>query len=291
MISTTKHFFVFVIIFIVKINSIYAQNLNDKQEFIGTLQTIEGKFISYKLIFTKDPSGTITGKSITDFFGKNCTESTIVGKINAHSISFQETKNINTQSKADPNIFCYVHANNLKFEQFKDKYYLKGNFNAKYNNGIACANGKIYLASAALLEDVKSNLNNKEDRDSLKKEIANLKNTLLEHTNLTANKTLDIKTTEKSLKLIVWDSYLEDNDQIDIYVNGKILLNNIEIKQERKIIEIETSSPITEIKIVAVNEGSSAKNTLNGILENGNEQIPFISKLKKGEFVYIKVKK
>ena len=81
-------FIVFLLIF--KIGK--CQNVELKQEFIGTLRTSEGSFISYKLIFIKDELGKITGKSITDFYGKNCTETLIEGTLNSqdNTISFKE---------------------------------------------------------------------------------------------------------------------------------------------------------------------------------------------------------
>ncbi|MEY5046892.1 MAG: hypothetical protein RLZZ175_251 [Bacteroidota bacterium] len=279
----------FIILFFVFKNG-YCQIEQLKQEFIGTLQTSEGQYISYKLIFSKDETGKIIGKSITDFYGKNCTESSIEGKINSddNTISFQETKNISTKSKADPSSFCYVQINNLKFEKFKGKFYIKGVFKAKFPNGVECAHGMIYMASAELLEDIKSKTKNK---DTLHNEISKLKNALKDFKTLTSNDVLDIKALDKVVKLVVWDSYLEDNDQVDIYVNGTLIHDNLTIKQDRKTIEIPVNLGVTEIKIYAENEGSSAKNTLTGFLQNGNQTIPFQTKLKTGQFVFIKINK
>ena len=282
-------FLLFINIFLIFFNG-NCQNEQSKQEFIGTLQTSEGQYISYKLIFTQDETGKIIGKSITDFYGKNCTESLIDGKINSkdNTISFQETKNVTTKSKADPSVFCYVQINNLKFEKFKGKFYIKGVFKAKFTSGVECAHGMIYLASAELLEDIKAKAKNK---DTLHNEIAKLKSAMKEYKTLTSNDVLKVKATDKVLKLVVWDSYLEDNDQVDIYVNGALIQDNLEIKQERKTIEIPITTAVTEIKIVAENEGTSAKNTLTGFVQNGTQNIPFLTKLKTGQFVFIKVNK
>jgi len=269
-----------------------AQSIFSKQEFIGIIKTNEGQIVSYKLMFSANESGKLEGTTISDFYGQNCTESQIEGEINLKEnlISFKEIKNISTKANVDPSIFCFIVVKNLKLETIQGKTYLKGGFSAKYNSGETCAKGSIYLASAELLEEVKVRL--KEDKkDSLSKDINKLKNLLNDHKVLTSNDVLKIKAEKSKIKLVIWDSFKEDNDQVDILLNNKLLYDNIEILQERKTIEIELEEGNSELKILAENEGTSAKNTLTGFVMNGDKYIPFTTKLKKGESVIIKIAK
>jgi len=276
-------------------NVTLAQFSKEKQEYIGMIRTNEGQIVSYKLIFSIAENGKIEGKTISDFYGKNCTESIIEGEINfkENLISFKEIKNITTKAKVDPAIFCFVVVNNLKLETIQNKTYIKGGFNAKYNSGEICAKGAIYLASAELLEEVKTRLkdNNNKNNDTISKEINKLKDLLSDHKVLTSNDVLKVKAANSKIKLVIWDSFKEDNDQVDILLNNKLLYDNIEILQERKTIEIELEEGVSELKILAENEGTSAKNTLTGFVMNGDKYIPFTTKLKKGEFVVIKFNK
>ena len=80
------------------------------QMYIGALTTGDKDVISYKLEFTVDNKGVLSGISTTDFYGENITKSEIKGELskNGKRISFKELSNISTKSEVNDSDFCYV---------------------------------------------------------------------------------------------------------------------------------------------------------------------------------------
>jgi hypothetical protein len=265
-------------------------------EFIGVLNAESNGFITYKLIFEELKNGKIEGESISDFYGKDCTISKIEGSIDKKKnlISFKETSNLSTKSKANTNLFCFVHADNLKIKTTHGKSIIQGSFNGYFPSGKSCVNGSVYLVSAEILETISEKINKIDTtnlEDSTKLDLKKLKTIVDENKTLTANQHLKFKPNADELKLEIWDSYREDGDQVDIYINEQKINQNIEIKQERKVISIPISADTKYIKIVAVNEGSTPPNTVNFQLKDGTNYTSANTRLKKGEVIYIDVTK
>jgi hypothetical protein len=281
------------IILLIEFQSITLSQDNH-YEFIGVLNAESNGFITYKLIFEELKNGKIEGESISDFYGKDCTISKIEGSIDKknNKISFKETTNLSTKSKASTNLFCYVHADNLKIKTTHGKSIIQGTFNGYFPSGKSCVDGSIYLVSADILETISDKIDKIDTtklEDSTKLDLKKLKTIVDENKTLTANQHLKIKPNTNELNLEIWDSYREDGDQVDIYINEQKIREHIEIKQERKVISIPLSTDTKYIKIVAVNEGTTPPNTVNFQLKDGTNYTSANTRLKKGEAIFIDV--
>lgn len=265
---------------------------NTKIEFIGALRTSTNDVISFKISFKELVNGTIEGESITDFYGENSTKSIIKGTIDRKEgkLSFEEKSNISTKSKASENEFCYIHAKNLKLKTTNSKTIVQGKFTGVFNNGKKCAEGNIYLVSADILElfnEHNLNLDSLKNIDSTNYVLLNLNKVIKENKALEKNETIEIKWKTNEITLEIFDGFAEDNDEISVYFNDSKIVDNYSIKQEKKIIKIPFSKSGT-LKIEALNEGLYPPNTVNLLLKEGNRILPIRTKLKKGEFVYLK---
>ncbi len=265
-------------------------------EFIGVLNTESGDMITYKLIFDEVKDGKIKGESISDFYGKNCTISKIEGSIDEkeNQISFKETANLSTKSKTSSNLFCYVHAKNIKIKKIRGKSIIQGRFNGYFPNGKSCVDGSVYLVSADILETISDKIDKIDTtklEDSTKLDLKKIKTIVDENKTLTSNQHLKHPTNSDKLSLEIWDSYREDGDRVDVFVDDVKISNDIEIKQERKTISIPIHKETKYIKIVAVNEGATPPNTVNFQISDGKIYTPANTRLKKGEAIYIDVTK
>jgi len=262
---------------------------SEKQEFIGVIQTSNNEIITYKISFNDIGNGEIKGESVTDFYGKNSTKSIISGTISEteSQISFKELNNISSKSSAVHNEFCFIEVKNIKIKEIKNKKIIQGKFKGLFPTGKVCAEGTIYLVSTEILKELNIDNDSLIKIDSLLK-ISQLANELKL---LKKNDKLKLKWNDNKILLEVWDSYTEDNDVITIYFNDKVFIENLEIKNKKKLIEIPFKEKIGTIKIVAVNEGNSGSNTVNIILKNGKKTIPVMSSLKKNEEIYFELEK
>jgi hypothetical protein len=102
----------------------------------------------------------------------------------------------------------------------------------------------------------------------------------------------NLNLTWKGTELIIeiWDGQKEDQDEIEVYVNDKRVLDRFTIKHEKKTIVIPLTQPENTIKIIGVSEGQSAPCTANILLRDGAKIFPLIAELKKGESTQIILK-
>lgn len=285
------------LIFFVLLSLFWNGNAQDtnKQEFIGALTTTSNTIISYKLYLTVRGDGNIEGISVTDFYGSDITESKIEGHISNKKISFVEKENISTKSTEDETSFCYVSANDLKIRTVQDKQIIQGEFVGNYSSGKECARGVIYMVSSNVLEEVRSIVDSLSfGADTLIK-LHSLLNAAESHENdvrkYTSNDALETEWQSNEIVFNVWDGYSEDNDMISIYANNRLIEKNLIIKNEKKTIRFAFEGERMIVRIVAISEGSSPRNTVNFILQDGETQNPFILSLNKGEEFSIEFKK
>lgn len=269
-------------------NGLLAQN-NNYQSYIGFLTLQDQSVISYKVSFTEFENQKIEGFSITNMDGKEQTKTKLVGEINKQrtSISFKETINISTQSKAQLNEFCFIHVAKAEIKSKNGLLVIIGNFIGKYVNDSICTTGKIYLVKTE--DKIKSRV------DSTRLQQTYIENKLItENSNenhLKSNQTLGINWHSEKMKIELWDAAIIDGDSISIFLNDKIILENYEIKSAKKNIEIAVEDGVNYVKILALNEGQSPPNTVNFILSDNQQTHPITTNLKKGESTQVKIVK
>jgi len=283
--------------FIFIIKAVQCQEIK-KFEFVGTLQLSNAELITYKLNFKELSDGTIEGSSVTDLYGNDRTEAKINGRVDpaTKKISFFETQNLNTKSSINPNDFCFVHLNDATIKTVKGKSIIQGSFIGKYQNGKNCAKGYIYLMSAVDLDDMSKQIINSKhfkNQDSLQaknqKIDAFTKRTGIAY--LQKNEELKFASRGDEIQLQVWDGGREiDMDQIALYINEELLIERIEISDEKKLITIPFTKSII-VKIVAINEGMFPPCTVNFLVKTETDTTPVIASLKKGEKATILIDK
>lgn len=275
----------------------FSQNIKEF-EFIGSLKLKDNSVISYKLEFTDIGKGMIEGKSITDFAGDHRTTSKIKGRIDYENdrISYAEVKNISTKSDYNEENFCYIHLTNADLKLKNRKSSIKGSFQGKFPDGENCVKGELMLVGSEFFYKRMDKINRKISRikkiDSVAK--ANLKTSTfkekLSH-NLLENEDVIALYIDDSndVFLELWDEELEDGDKVDVFINQKLVLENFEIKNQKKIIKIPNNAEVS-VTIVANNVGQKAPNTVSLILRDNNNSHKIRTKLQKNEQAYILLK-
>lgn len=271
---------------------------NKVVSLIGTLQLADNTIITYKISYEETTSNMIKGNSLSDIYGADKTLTAIQGNINhkEKKISFKETANISTQSKSDESLFCFIEVNDARIREVAGKTIIQGKFTGKFPSGKTCASGTIYLISATYIDKIAQqlltpkNIKNKDTLNILKEKLNETKDPL--YFNQIDSKS-NLNLTWKGTELIVeiWDGQKEDQDEIEVYVNDKRVLDRFTIKREKKTLIIALTQPENIIKIIGVSEGQSAPCTANILLRDGAKIFPLVAELKKGESAQISLKR
>ncbi len=286
-------FFIFLIV--INYSWSFAQT-NNEFEFAGTIQLVSNEVITYKLNFKKMPNGNIRGTSLTDVYGEDRTSSSIVGSINEknNTISFKETKNITTKSTSNEEEFCYIELNNAKIKTVKNKTIIQGIFVGKFSSGKKCASGNVYLISTNYLNEIantyinKKYIKNSDTLKSIQNRIADMQEKAIK-TELKGKEELKINWSSKEIIIEIWDGEREDLDEVEIYVNDNKVLDRLILKQKKKILVLPFTEESCILKIVGVDEGTSAPCTANILLRDNNDATPIVTVLKRGESATIKL--
>ena len=280
--------------------SYFSQGQNSKtHEFIGTLQLSDGNMITFKISFNVDLTGNITdGVSVSDIYGADRTATTIKGTYDtvAKKISFYEVKNISTRASNEPEDFCYVQVKDARIKKEKDKVIIMGSFKGKFPNGKSCGDGKIYLMDKNFLfkmgEKVMQSDRFKEmdSTGKMKQEIADYKERN-EVFKLSVNEEVKFDWEGQELTIELWDGGNEDNDEVELYVNNKKVLDRLIITRNKKVLVVPLQGGVNVIKVLATNEGSEKPCTANIAIRNasGVEPTYLRTKLKVGEQAFIKL--
>lgn len=263
-------------------------------ELMGVLKFNTTSMISYRLLFTEE-NGKVVGYSITDLQGENETKNRIEGNYDKKSkiFSFSEKEIEYTKSKVTQADFCYVHFSGKLV--LSDKSTLKGKFKGLFKNNATCVNGSLHLVAAAKMSQKiakttkklqKSKRVNTADKEKLdlNRVLDSLKTNLLRSNDITS-----VYLNSNEVELELWDAGQEDGDKVTVYVNDKILLNNYEIKREKKIIKLSLLTGESVIKIVALNTGTIAPNTAMISIRSNDKTIKLQSHLDKNNFTVVKV--
>jgi len=266
-------------------NSSVAQEF----EFFGVIKLNDTSLISYKLLFDR-VNDSIQGYSLTDFSGKHETKSNIKGYYNVDKnlLSFKEYDIVYTKSPVVQEDFCFVNFNGNVRDLNKVKAF-SGDFKGLYTNGERCLDGKIVVNSGQEVRKRVEKIDKVIQRsrkfsDSVKQNIkvARVLDTLTRNI-IAKNENLNIFTRDQKIKLSVYDAGKEDGDIINLFVNGKPVLQNYTVTHTKKHLEFKLESPSTLIKVEAVSEGTSSPNTVRLEVEDNRNFVRTITNLKAGE--------
>jgi hypothetical protein len=285
--------------FFLLFNSFLFSQSNNEYEFMGGLK-LNGKddqVISYKIVFS-EKEGVISGYSITDLGGDYETKNVISGKYSSKTNSFQfrEESIIYTKSKIKKESFCYVNYSgklNLKSNNPK----INDDFIGLYQNKSKCVNGIIQLVGTKSIYKLMNKVNNRIQKskkiDAQTKEKVNpIK--LLDSVNsnvLKSKQNLQMFTKDDKVTFEVHDAGVEDGDMINIYVDGKLFLENYVVMNKPKSFEIPIKNDSVIIEIEAVNEGEAPPNTSDILIKDSTNELKTITKLNKNNKTAIEIVK
>lgn len=288
-----QHYLTFLVFSLCLTNLLQGQHY----EFIGAIRPKGLSAIDIKLSFKVDAQGNVQGTSITDFYGANQTVSEIVGRLDQEQqlLSFKETENLNTHSEAEASSFCFIEVRNLKLSLKNDSALMSAPFKGTYADGSACAEGTISLMKAQYLEHaILAEMANPSSAERPKNQVPKMeKPALLETLDpkkpLKHGSLVPLAWDSDSIRLELWDSFEEDGDRVDVFVNGTKELSNFKVKERKQAFVFVPKARPFVIKIVATNEGSNPPSTVHANLIDGATVQATVVKLKKGESVEIQL--
>lgn len=231
--------------------------------------------ISYRVV-VEEQDGIVSGYSITGAGTNFETKSELSGTFFKKEIKLKEFQIISTKSEEPLSNFCFID-----FAVLKEKKGYSGEFIGKFANGETCAKGKIVFAKKSTLD--KKIEKAKKIQDVLTKRAEN-KPVLLK-----SGDEHQINFESKKLRIELWDSAIEDNDRISVFLNGNMVLKNKEMKNKKEILKLELLEGQNILEFVAENEGSSANNTSRIELIDRKTKHPILTELQVGKRIKIKI--
>ncbi len=218
----------------------------------------------------------ITGFSITEKGNVNETKNNITGFYDKENktLTIRELNIVQTESIEEKLNFCYL---NLVLEEI-GKNALMGSFTGYYSDNSVCAEGYINLIKSKKIKKIEKKINKKKKNIVKKEEII-----------LNSNNSISINSNESDLILQVWDSKKADGDRIRLIINNKIILNDYEVSNKKKLIKVSLNKTENVIKIIATSIGKQKPNTVGVEIINSKYIHPFLTKLDINESAEIKI--
>jgi hypothetical protein len=275
---------------------LFSQSKNEFQ-FMGGLK-LNGKddqVISYKIVFT-EYDGVIKGYSITDLGGDHETKNLISGKYSSknNSFEFREESIVYTKSKIKKESFCYVnYSGKLNLKSSNPK--INDEFVGLFQNKSKCVNGVIQMIGTKkiyeLIKKVNKKIQNSKKIDNdVKDKVNPLKMLDSVNTNVLKSKqNLQMFTKDSKVVFEIHDAGVEDGDMINIYINGKLFLENYVVKNKPKSFDVEINKESVLIEIEAINEGEAPPNTSDVVIKDSLNELKTITKLQKNNRTSIEI--
>lgn len=262
-----------------------------KYEYLGALKLNgdDKTIISYRLVFTEN-KGKIAGYSLTDLGGNHETKNKISGFYNekTKNLNFKEEDVLYTKSPLNEDVFCFVNfAGKVKLIDEKNK--IDGDFKGFFKNKTKCIDGTITLIGARKIYKLLNKINSKIQKSKKIDEVTKTKYnpvTILDSlkvNNLSKDQNLNVFVKSDKIQLEVWDSKVEDGDIIDLFQNGKRILNNYTVLNKKLVLNIKLESEKNVFRIEAISEGERKPNTAMIQLIDDDRTYELSTNLKKGE--------
>ena len=280
------------LLFLFFVIAFFSQQLSAQQntyEYLGVIKLNDSAFISYKLDF-EELDGIINGYSITDTGGPHETKSNIEGIYDEKTnvFSFKELNVVYTKSPLDEFDICLVNFNG-ELRNLKKNKAFSGNFKGLKEDNTPCIDGMIIMSNAEKVQQrvakaqkkiLKSKVVSQEVKDkvSLKRTLDTLTMSVVKK-----DESLKVFTKTKNVIVSIYDAGKVDDDRINLYVDGELILENYSILRDKKQIPIEITKQTTVVRVEAIDEGTSAPNTVKVEIKDGPSLITTRTSLKAGE--------
>ncbi len=258
-------------------------------DFMGVIKLNDTSYISYKIAF-EIHNDSVSGYSITDMGGKHETKSNLLGSYNedTREFNFYESNIIYTKSPIIEDDFCFVHFKG-RVRDIRDVEEIEGEFTGLYTDGQSCLDGAIKMVSIEKIKKKAEKIDKKIQKikrvdEEIKKKVSVAKTIDTLSMNIIAqNENLNILTKDPKVEFIIFDAGKEDDDRIDLVINGKKVLENYTVTKEKKIMTIPLEKQQTKIEVIALNVGSSAPNTVKLEFQDSRNFVTTITNLDEGE--------
>jgi len=266
----------------------YSQS---KYEYFGALKLNgdDKTIISYRLVFIED-KGKIEGYSLTDLGGNHETKNKISGTYNekTKNLKFKEEDVLYTKSPLSDDVFCFVNfSGKVKLTDEKNK--IDGDFKGFFKNKTKCIDGTLTLIGSKkiykLLNKINSKIQKSKKVDNVTKVKFNPIHILdsLKVNNLGKDQNLSVFVKSDKIQLEIWDSKIEDGDKIDLFQNGKKIIDNYTVLNKKLVINVKLDSEKNIFRIEAISEGEIKPNTAMIQLIDDDKTYELSTNLKKGE--------
>ena len=250
-------------------------------EYIGVIKLSDSAFISYRLAF-EEVDGRIEGYSLTDMGGKHETKSNIKGRYDETEkiLSFQEYDIVYTKSPLEElDMYMCLVSFEGKLRNLKKNKAFSGDFKGVSAEGNARPEGMIIVSNAQKADkriekfDKKVQKSKKisqevKDKISMRRAIDTLTMSVVKK-----DENLNVFTKTKNVIISIYDAGKVDDDRINLYIDGKLILENYAILREKKEIPITITKESTTVKVTALNVGDSAPNTVKVEILDGSNLI------------------
>ena len=288
-----KLFFLGILSFL--ISTVKAQEEKFDYEFLGVLLISKTQLYSYKLQFNiyKD---SIKGYSYTDLTGPHETKSYIFGTYDkkTNDIFFKEQDVLYTKSVVGEDEFCFIQSSGkLKLKSNKNSF--DSEFEGVYEDGTSCASGRIKVVGTKFIEKKAKKLykkvKNKKKIDSVVKEKLRPERILSKFgkTTISQDETISLFVKKNKVQFEIWDYGKEDGDIVDIYINGKKIISNLEVKRKKKNVVFNLQEGKNEIKVTTVSSGTIKTNTAKIKIYDATRFYELTSNVDKGKSAIINV--
>jgi hypothetical protein len=280
------------ILFLFLIQCVFAQSSSIEEtpyNYLGVIKLNDTAFISYKLAFeAKD--GIIQGYSITDAGGPHETKSNVKGTYSKDEkeLIFSEYDIVYTKSPITELDFCLVNFEG-KLRNLEKSKPFSGDFKGLYPDGKSCLDGQIIMTPLAQVQKRAKKADkmiqkSKRFSEKIKKNVS--ASTALDTLSMSVVKTgenLNVFMKTKNVIISVYDAGKVDDDRINLYIDGVLVLEDYAIEKNKKEIPITITKEFTVIKVEALNEGTSAPNTVKVEINDGQRLISTRTSLKSKE--------
>jgi hypothetical protein len=266
-------------------------------EYFGTIKLNDdaSKIITYRIVFSLK-KGIVNGYSVTDIGGDNETKNSILGNYSSETkvLTFKESGLLYTKSKISQDSFCFVNFTGVaKLKSPNSK--MEGSFKGLFKNKTKCIDGTIIMLNLMKIEKKITTLNKKAQKSILiKKEIKQRMSEIslldsLKVNTLKKDQNLNIFVDSDEIEIEIWDSKIEDGDKIDLFLNGKRILDNYRVLNTKKILKVKLQSAENIFRIEATSEGERKLNTTMIHLIDKKRIFEMSTNLKKGEKTSISI--
>jgi hypothetical protein len=287
---------IIIFLFIIFFNYTYSQQ---SFEYFGLLK-LDGNskaIITYRIVFT-ETKGKINGFSITDLGGNHETKNKISGTYNnkTKELKFREENILYTKSPLSDDVFCYINFTGI-LKLVDDNNKLEGKFKGFFKNNIKCIDGSLELIGLTKLENKLDKLNTKIQKSKrIDQETKDKVNPIalidsLKINSLTKDQNLNVFVLSQEIEIEIWDAKIEDGDKIDLFHNGRRILDNYLVTNKKKTIKVKLLDDKNQFRIEALNEGERKLNTAMIRLIDGDRSFELTTNLKKGEKTSITIVK